>query len=163
MASARTRRRGHRSGEEIDSNLTSMLDVIFNILAFFVVTFNPPKPEKNFDISLPPPKKEETEVQQQTEGEIQFEFDDVTVRLVADAAGALEAIYIDSTPVEGLGRLPQAIQRIDREIRGGSLDGKGLRAANIVSDPNLKYGYVIQVVDALYQNRIQEVNFAGGG
>ena len=49
------RRSGSPSGA-IELNLTSMLDVVFNILAFFVMTFSPPEAERNFDVNLPPPK-----------------------------------------------------------------------------------------------------------
>jgi biopolymer transport protein ExbD len=46
--------RKHRSDEEVELNLAAMLDMAFQLLAFFVLTFNPPQSEGQINLRLPP-------------------------------------------------------------------------------------------------------------
>ncbi len=43
-----------RAQSEVRLNLTAMLDMAFQLLAFFVLTFNPGPPEIKWDIGIPP-------------------------------------------------------------------------------------------------------------
>ena len=49
------RRRGRRSQEEVELNLAAMLDMAFQLLAFFVATFQPSPAEGQISLRLPPP------------------------------------------------------------------------------------------------------------
>ena len=42
------------SDEEISLNVTAMLDMAFQLLAFFILTFKPPPPEAQIFLKLPP-------------------------------------------------------------------------------------------------------------
>jgi len=39
--------------EPTELDMTSMIDIVFMLLIFFILTFNPTKPEANFTLSLP--------------------------------------------------------------------------------------------------------------
>ena len=39
--------------EEIKMNMTSMIDIVFQLLVFFVMTFNPPQYEGDFSVKMP--------------------------------------------------------------------------------------------------------------
>lgn len=156
------RRRNKSPSGGVELNLTSMLDVIFNILAFFVMTFSPPIAEKNFDVRLPPPK-----LQAGGGGEGGIEnpdaepqlFRDVTITLAADGAGALTGIKLEQKVIPGG---PAGLAR-ELRVTAGAIKGAGqdvLEAANVVAPPNLKYRYLIEIVDACYQANIKKVNFA---
>jgi len=43
-----------RLQSEVELNLASMLDMAFQLLFFFVITFSPPKPESQIAMRLPP-------------------------------------------------------------------------------------------------------------
>lgn len=155
--------RRRRETSELQGDFTAMLDMIFNLLAFFVITFNPPKPELNFDMTLPPPKRTE---QQQTPAEDMFMpkdeiFKDVTIRLAADAEGKLAAIFVEGQNVDGIPGLISKIQKIAAATGAATPSGGGLETANILADPKLKYAYVIAVVDACYLCNLTRVNFGG--
>ena len=48
--------RKSRSDEEVTLNVTAMLDMAFQLLAFFILTFKPPPPEAQIFLKLPPPQ-----------------------------------------------------------------------------------------------------------
>ncbi len=50
------RHRRKSSGEEVTLNLTAMLDMAFQLLAFFVMTFRPPPAEAQILMRMPPPQ-----------------------------------------------------------------------------------------------------------
>jgi biopolymer transport protein ExbD len=50
---SRRRRRG--SSEEVELNLAAMLDMAFQLLTFFILTFRPPPTEGQINLRLPPP------------------------------------------------------------------------------------------------------------
>jgi biopolymer transport protein ExbD len=45
-----------RSQEEVELNLASMLDMAFQLLFFFVLTFKPPPAEGQIQLRMPPPQ-----------------------------------------------------------------------------------------------------------
>ncbi|MGD0900417.1 MAG: biopolymer transporter ExbD [Thermoguttaceae bacterium] len=45
-----------RSSEEVELNLASMLDMAFQLLAFFILTFQSPAPEAQILMRMPPPQ-----------------------------------------------------------------------------------------------------------
>ncbi len=48
-------RRKRRSGEEVELNLAAMLDMAFQLLTFFILTFKPAPVEGQVNLRLPPP------------------------------------------------------------------------------------------------------------
>ena len=50
---SRRKRRG--SGEEVELNLAAMLDMAFQLLTFFILTFKPAPVEGQVNLRLPPP------------------------------------------------------------------------------------------------------------
>jgi biopolymer transport protein ExbD len=50
-----SRRKRRRSGEEVELNLAAMLDMAFQLLTFFILTFKPAPVEGQVNLRLPPP------------------------------------------------------------------------------------------------------------
>jgi biopolymer transport protein ExbD len=50
------RRRKRRSQSEVELNLAAMLDMAFQLLTFFILTFKPPPTEGQISLRLPPPE-----------------------------------------------------------------------------------------------------------
>ncbi|MFO1019164.1 MAG: biopolymer transporter ExbD [Planctomycetales bacterium] len=51
------RRRRNRAQQEVELNLAAMLDMAFQLLAFFILTFRPSPIEGQIDMQLPPPPR----------------------------------------------------------------------------------------------------------
>ncbi len=49
------RRLKRHNPSEVELNLAAMLDMAFQLLAFFVLTFRPPPAESQISLRLPPP------------------------------------------------------------------------------------------------------------
>ena len=47
--------RKHKKDENVELNVTAMLDMAFQLLAFFILTFKPPPGEDQIYLKLPPP------------------------------------------------------------------------------------------------------------
>jgi biopolymer transport protein ExbD len=50
-----SRRKKRKSGEEVELNLAAMLDMAFQLLTFFILTFKPAPVEGQVNLRLPPP------------------------------------------------------------------------------------------------------------
>lgn len=159
--------RRRTAGDEVEAkaDFTPMLDLIFNVLAFFVITFNPPKPEKNFDVTLPPPQKqEETKSTSELPSEEPQIYESVTIGLRAGPGGALQSVQLEGRDLGGgtvaVNRLVNDLRRHAAMLNVPGQDKGALEVATIVSDSALKYEHLIMVVDACYQASIKKINFA---
>lgn len=151
------------NNEEAKANLTSFLDLIFNILSFFVMTFSPPIAEKNFDVQLPPPKIEkDTSSAATSEAFIPEEEEeilkDMKIHLTAGPEGTLATIRVEGSPVPSLARLPGHLQLLAGAV--GGTGGEPMEAAMIIASPTLKYEHVIATVDACYRAKISRIGFS---
>ena len=142
-------------------SLTSMLDLVFNILAFFVMTYQPPLATKDYEVNLPAPKPQ-GQGQGSSAESIDIDdtplFNDLNVKLTAGENGQLVKLVIENKDVpiaEGLQTgLIREIQRLNKSVGG-------IEAINIVSPADLKYRYLVSVVEACEQAGIRKINFAG--
>jgi biopolymer transport protein ExbD len=111
-----------RSKEEISLNVTAMLDMAFQLLAFFVLTFKPPPGEDQIFLKLPPakpvlmpgtqeagkdPNKKEADVKPTTTLE---------VRLLDAGTGSLSDIQV-GIPGTNLPPKSVAYNELERELR----------------------------------------------
>ncbi|MFO0944496.1 MAG: biopolymer transporter ExbD [Planctomycetota bacterium] len=150
------------SADSVSMDLTAALDVIFNVLSFFVMTFNPPEPERNFDLSLPPPQVQASGAvsgQQEIPDKEIEPFEMITIVLNAGPEGILGGVQIEQKQVQGgIRGLANQLKVTAGAIKGAS--GKSLETATIVASPTLKYRFIIEAVDACYQANIKKINFA---
>lgn len=159
----RTRQR-ENNPEEAKSNLTSFLDLIFNIMAFFVMTFSPPSLEKNFDVRLPTPKIDTPDpaAKEPVEGFIPEDepdiFKNMKITLTANPEGSLGGIQIENRSIPNLVRLTSELKFLTESI--GADRGNAVDAAVIVASPTLKYEHVLAAVDACHRANISQIGFS---
>lgn len=139
------RRRKRRSLEGIELNLAAMLDMAFQLLMFFILTFNPAPVESQFAAYLPAPVPVTApaihrEAPVIADGTPQA----IIVTVAANEAGAIDAVAIDGRVVDGVGKLRGQLH--DALLRQGA-DG----AVTVQLDAHLRYEGVLQVVDACTQ------------
>lgn len=157
------RRREHSRGDEarVEIPIPAMLDMTFQFLSFFILTFNPPSvAEGQMDLFLPAAGQAKAKSAEQVDP-FAFSSDqvdpptDVTI-VIESIDGSISKLRIDekekSTPVADLRELRTALSTLHAEIGPGNIK---LRA-----DGPLKYGYVIQVMDACLASKFQSVGFA---
>lgn len=134
-----------RSGEppgKIDIPMAPMIDVVFQLLTFFMLTLKIIEPEGDFNINMPiaaPTQSQSTEVP----------LPDIKVRLKAAPNGELASLELGR---RSLGNDARAFDRLNTEIlkiigRPGNPLTKDMEV-EIEADYNLHYQYVIRAVSA---------------
>ena len=124
--------------EKVAVNMTPMIDVVFQLMIFFMLTFNIIAPEGDFDVRMPVSKSSAEPLDD-------LQLPPIQVRLVSDAEGMLTGILMNGEPVKDFDELRQRVASfVDIALESGaSLEDVELE---IDSDYQLDY---INVVDAI--------------
>jgi len=176
----------HKNTDEKGVNLgiiiTPMLDMSFQILAFFIMTYHPSALEGHFDIKLLPPRATtmgptKINVALPPSG-IEPEFTDVlTVQIKAVANGQPENGRVDGDPSRILLIRPEdagtavAIADTDMPFEDGLkklgvelkkfLEDHGKANIKIEPDAGLKHRYTMEAYDACKRSGFQNIQFVG--
>ena len=137
----------------VKPDMTPMIDCVFQLMIFFMLTLKFVQAEGTFDINMPagaPPQ-----------GDIDFN-NDIKVRLIADPNGNLVSLQIGQRQ---LGNDDRAFARLNTEmlrVIGGVPGGPASKdtEVEIDADYNLHYAYVIKAITACtgrFDQRSQQV------
>jgi biopolymer transport protein ExbD len=127
-----------------DLPITPMLDMTFQLLAFFIMTFNPTPSEGHLDLALPKEVGGPAQVMPNTPLD---EEDEVTVQVDADPNGGIAGIKVlEKGAAEGrpLGADSAALFKFlkDRAARLGKVGKLRLEMADTLS-----YQFVVKLID----------------
>lgn len=127
--------------ERIETQMAPMIDIVFLLLIFFMLTLKILAPEGDFNINMPI-----AQAAQPDESPINL---DIKVRLLANDDGTLKQVVLGNRP---LGNDEMVFDRLNNEIIG-MVGRPGSRMSDdieveIDADYNLHYGYAIQAVSA---------------
>jgi len=145
------RRRKFVSESQGNLQMTSMIDVVFLLLAFFVVTYKTPEVEGDFNIRMP------VEAQSNQAPNLD-EITPVTVKLTADADGKLSGISFGEAAVPDMNGLRGAVYRYvnrnevsyrDALSKGGTPDFRDDLEIELDCDGNLRYRHAVEAITAV--------------
>lgn len=153
-----SRRRRRRSQGDVELNLASMLDMAFQLLAFFILTFRPSPIEGQLLLHLPPPIPV-TNVEakaQDGEGDRAISADkSLEIKLLADGNGGVSSVIVGLSPIfngpadaGNLARLDQRLKQVFG-LRTTPYEQVLIRVA-----PGLRYEELMKVVDICTQQKI---------
>ncbi|MCA9117154.1 MAG: biopolymer transporter ExbD [Planctomycetaceae bacterium] len=134
--------RGKKSDDKIETQMAPMIDVVFQLLIFFMLTLKIIEPEGDFNINMPiaaPSQQQNDEIN----------LPDIKVRLEAAENGLLNSLKLGG---QNLGNDENAFLRLNAEIlkiigRPGNPLTKDVEV-EIDADYGLNYEYVIRAVSA---------------
>ncbi len=136
--------RNRRQAEKQELNMTSMIDIVFLLLIFFVMTFKIVELEGDFSIKMPL-------AGQGTPGDPTDL--PLKLRMTANAAGSLTGMALGGTD---LGNDSEAFERLRAKVIGqiGTAAPVAVEAGEgpeieIDADYNLRYGATIQAITAV--------------
>ena len=144
------RSRRYRPGppEEVAFPVTPMLDMAFQLLAFFILTFKPPSAETHLDLDLPAtpvalPAATQGNAQPMPARNVDTDLEnDLLIRAEADDLGDLKALKL------GEGRIPDLVTLGKRlRLYTQLLEGKPLRV-RLVADESLRYEPAARIIAA---------------
>jgi biopolymer transport protein ExbD len=136
----RIRSVGSRS-ETVELQMTPMIDIVFQMLVFFIMTFKIVLPEGDFNIKMPRAAPREGLPDEMSLPPIQ-------VRLTADQDGQLVGLRMNDQPLASIQALHRRIIDLVGDDRGpGSLAESA--EVELECDFDLKYRYVIDAISAI--------------
>ncbi|HEX5442807.1 MAG TPA: biopolymer transporter ExbD [Pirellulales bacterium] len=131
-------RHGSGGDDKVEMQMTPMIDIVFQLLTFFLFSFKIAAPEGDFNIRMPVAGPVSTAIDTQLP---------LKVRLVSDAQGNLTTIEFGERKLPNFAALREQVMAIVGADAGpGAAEST---EAEINFDYNLKYRYVIAAVTAL--------------
>jgi biopolymer transport protein ExbD len=138
------KRRDVKTPEKIDINMTPMIDVVFQLMAFFLMTFKVAAVEGDFNMKLP--KDERSAGPANT----QVEMIDVVMR--ATPNGDLGLLGVAGAPPftgDVYRRFQQLTEYVARKVNQAKGAGQDEPEIQIDADDNLRYENIISAVAAV--------------
>ena len=131
--------------EEIEIPVTPMLDMAFQLLTFFILTYRPAPAEGQFSMNLLPAQPATVISQEapkdQSNDVLPTELRTLQTVLHAGGDGLIDQITLSDNPVENLADLKTQLESL---VNDPNLQ---FEQALIKVDPALKYAELIKVVD----------------
>ncbi len=148
----RRKRRHRRDQGTVEMNLAAMLDMAFQLLTFFILTFRPAPIEGQLSLNLPPPVAVAPEVQPPPNvgGDPQDinAFETLHLQVMANDRGGVKQVILEASPVVQ-GEMNDAnTQRLDRELQ--RIFGTKMIAFDriqIAVERKVRYGELMKVID----------------
>lgn len=146
------RRKKHKPPGEVQINLAAMLDMAFQLLAFFILTFRPAPIEGHFQLHMPPPSvplaqmPESPDPPDPSSGpESAFEETlDLMVR--SDNQGQVASIDVGQEEVVASRLTPAAMQQLNSKLRA-TLQVAPYDRIQLHVDRRLHYEELMKIVD----------------
>lgn len=159
----RTPRRKQGIPEDVPFPVTPMLDMAFQLLAFFILTFQAPTRETRIDlylpttpIALPGSSPGQAKPRPNLPAETVLETD-LMVRAEANDRGVLKALTLNGADVPDAEALGLRLRRY-----ASVLDGKPLRVY-LVADDRLRYEEAARLIGACSSAGVAAIRLADAG
>ena len=143
--------------EEIKLNMTSMIDIVFQLLVFFIMTFNPVVQEGDYNVNMPLNSDGPADV-----------IDDpptlIRIRLVAGEDGGIAGIEVDddvSVKKFAGGTVRELFQQLNGYIEstitvGDNPEGGVETEVEFDIDYGLKYAFTVRAIEAVSGKSLPE-------
>jgi biopolymer transport protein ExbD len=127
--------------------MTPMIDVVFQLLTFFIMSFKVVQAEGDFNIKMPLGAARPGSITENT-------VPPMKVRLTSDGTGRLSSMKLNDRPfANGKAGFESLRGEIARILTSGGQSGPGsvqsTAEVELDCDYNLKYTYVIEAIDAV--------------
>lgn len=156
------RRKKHREHEEVSLNLAAMLDMAFQLLAFFILTFKPAPVEGQINLNLPPPAPIAP-----PEAHVNKDDDDVgngpapahtlTITIVSAGNGQVASMQV------GLAKLfdgpldANRLKMLDRRLKDVfAIEGKPYDQVLLRVGKSLGYGELMRIIEVCTKQKMAD-------
>jgi biopolymer transport protein ExbD len=147
------RRRKKERHEEVELNMAAMLDMAFQLLTFFILTFKPSPIEGQLNMRLPPPKPV-TAVVGAAAGSDEKNTDPLAglttlvIAIEGDQEGTLKRTKIADTVMGSIGVFENKLREILSD------PGSGFDQVIVSVDSRLRYEELMQVIDVCSRQKL---------
>lgn len=134
--------------------MTPMIDVVFQLLVFFLFTFKIAPVEGEIGVNMPPVDAGSAQATEEVT------LDRTLIRLIAGPGGALAEVRFGENEL-GSGEVAlRALAKLLRETYAGPADIVDDVEIDIDADRTLAYRWVIRAANAVMSVGIEKINFA---
>jgi biopolymer transport protein ExbD len=155
-------RRRRRKLAEVELNLASMLDMAFQLLAFFILTFKPSPIEGQLALRMPPPRPvtnlaATASPAENTEQGL-FSDNSFVLGVEADDQGLVSAVTMDFAGEAFRGPANEAnLRLLDGRLRDVfGFQGTPFDQVIIRADPKLRYDELMKIADVCLRQRMPD-------
>ena len=145
--------------EEVELNMAAMLDMAFQLLTFFILTFRPPPVEGQIALRMPPPQAVLGAGQQKAGQDESKDPKDVkpvktlTITL-ASQGGGIDLIEV-GVPTVGMSQVSMGAlnEKLSEYFKGS---GDAFEQVIIQASPTLRWGELMRVVEVCTNQRFSD-------
>ena len=137
------------NAEELQLNMTAMIDIVFQLLVFFIMTFKVTALEADFNIRMP-------SVSSNTTVDVDIEPTVIEVALKADSDRRLSRIDVEvinsgqGSSYSGKNQYAQLTTFVEHVITQESDPSQGGVEVEFDIDESLRYAYTVQAIEAVF-------------
>ena len=140
------RRQKSKTSSEVELNMAAMLDMAFQLLAFFILTFRPSPVEAQISLRIPTIAVTGA-VGSQTEQQETTDFGlTLNVKVLSTPEGELAGFEFDSTSLPASGDSAKDLQALNQYLQD-SLKGTAFEGIVIYFADDLNYERMVQILD----------------
>lgn len=157
------RRRRHRAGRaqaEVELNLAAMLDMAFQLLTFFILTFRPSPVEGEIAMNLPPPQPVTNAAMSVAADAPGLGFavgETLPITLKADETGQLRGVALGDRDIFQGPATAENLKLLDQELRSViQLQGRPFDQVLVRVDPRLPYDSLMKAVDVCAKQKFAD-------
>ena len=148
------RRRKRRTQNDVELNLAAMLDMAFQLLTFFILTFKPAPIEGQVLLRMPPPQPITNVNAGQRAGSDSSNtnplqgLNTLVISVLAHPDGSMKQMAVGESPIAGL----TALDRKLSDVLGDP--GAAFDQVIVQVDSRLHYGPLMQVIDVCTRQKL---------
>jgi len=148
------RRKRKRQQGEVELNLAAMLDMAFQLLAFFILTFKPAgADEGQISLRLPPPQPVTNVATRSTgagsnESKVLEGLNSLLINVMPNEAGGISALSLNENPLGGLAALDRKLREV--------LSDTSLPFEQVIIQvgPQLRYDALMSIIDVCTRQKL---------
>jgi biopolymer transport protein ExbD len=150
------RRKKHRNSEAVELNLAAMLDMAFQLLTFFILTFKPAPIEGQLNLRLPPPVPVAVANSAQPTGSDEQNTNPIAgvetlvISVFANPNGSVQSMAVGETAVGNLNSLDARLHTIL------GTEGVPFEQVVIQAASNLRYQDLMDVVNVCADQKLPD-------
>lgn len=157
------RRRDKHKHEEVQLSLTAMLDMAFQLLAFFILTFKPSPVEGQLSLNLPRPGQLAKVVGPAANANAPATtmpldtIESFLVQVTADAAGNVARLATSpGGDIFAGGATPANMERFNKVLNENFSKTAVFEQVQIMVDPNLRYDELMKILDMCLRQKLPD-------
>jgi len=155
------RRKRKRSHDDVTLNITAMLDMAFQLLAFFILTFKPNPVEGQINLNLPPPRPiaapDAKPDEGNDEGDAPAAAKTLTITIVSAPNGQVASITVGLAKLFD-GRLDAGrLRQLDRRLKDVfAIEGAPFNQVLLRVGKTLDYGELMKIIDVCTKQKMAD-------